>query len=43
MLRCEDLEPLFEQSEPNGIQFVYGLRRFVRIEFDQDGPIVITR
>ena len=27
----------------NEIEFDYGLRRFVRIEFDQDGAQVISR
>lgn len=27
----------------NGVEFVFGPRQFVRIEFDQEGPIVISR
>jgi len=36
-------EPRRVRLVDNGIEFIYGLRQFVRIEFDQDGPIVISR
>jgi hypothetical protein len=31
------------QVLPNGIEFVYGIRRFVRIEFDNEGAMVTSR
>ena len=36
-------EPKRVRMVDNGIEFIYGLRQFVRIEFDPDGPIVISR
>ncbi len=36
-------EPQRVSTGDNHILFVYGPRRFVRIEFDEDGPMVITR
>ncbi len=36
-------EPQRVRTTRDSVEFVYGPRRFVRIEFDQDGPIVITR
>lgn len=31
------------QANRNGFEFIFGPRQFVRIEFDQDGPTVISR
>lgn len=36
-------EPLRVRTTRNSIEFVYGPRQFVRIEFDQDGPMIISR
>ncbi len=36
-------EPQRVRTTRDSVEFVYGPRRFVRIEFDRDGPIVITR
>lgn len=36
-------EPRNVRTNATSIDFVYGIRQFVRIEFDQDGPMVITR
>lgn len=36
-------EPRQVRTGRNHIEFVYGPRQYVRIEFDRDGPIVITR
>ena len=36
-------EPQRVRTTRDSVEFVYGPRRFVRIKFDQDGPIVITR
>jgi hypothetical protein len=36
-------DPQTVRSSRNSIEFVYGPRRFVRIEFDRDGPMVISR
>jgi hypothetical protein len=36
-------EPQQVRTSANSIEFVYGPRRFVRIEFDQDGPTIISR
>lgn len=31
------------QTNRNGFEFIFGPRQFVRIEFDKDGPMVISR
>jgi hypothetical protein len=36
-------EPQRVRTTRNSIEFVYGPRQFVRIEFDQDGPMIISR
>lgn len=36
-------EPRRVRTDRTSIEFVYGVRQYVRIEFDKDGPIVITR
>jgi hypothetical protein len=36
-------EPQRVRATANTIEFEFGPRRFVRIEFDQDGPLVISR
>lgn len=29
--------------DPQGVEFVYGLRHFVRIHFNADGPVITSR
>ncbi len=36
-------DPQRTEVRRNGIEFVFGPRRYVRIEFDRDGPMVISR